>query len=99
MLYNLLYPLADSFGPFNLFRYLTFRTGGAVLTALLVIFIFGPAAIRWLRSKQGNGRSCCERCSPMPRPLHSQEEVQKTCQTKQRRMMCQQQIAEQSQSR
>ena len=56
MLYNLLYPLADSFGPFNLFRYLTFRTGGAVLTALLVIFIFGPAAIRWLRSKQGNGQ-------------------------------------------
>ncbi len=56
MLYNLLYPLADSFGPFNLFRYLTFRTGGAVLTALLVIFVFGPAAIRWLRSKQRNGQ-------------------------------------------
>ena len=56
MLYNLLYPLADSFGPFNLFRYLTFRTGGAVLTALMVIFAFGPAAIRWLRSKQRTGQ-------------------------------------------
>ena len=34
MLFNLLYPLADQFGLFNLFRYITFRTGGAVLTAL-----------------------------------------------------------------
>lgn len=33
MLYNLLFPLADVFSPFNLFRYLTFRTGGAVITA------------------------------------------------------------------
>ncbi len=40
MLYTYLYPLAEDFGPFNLFRYLTFRTGGAVLTALLISFIF-----------------------------------------------------------
>ena len=56
MLFNLFAPLADDFGPLNLFRYLTFRTGGAVLTALLVSFIFGPLVIRWLRAKQGNGQ-------------------------------------------
>ena len=56
MLFNFLVPLADDFGPFNLFRYLTFRTGGAVLTALVVSFICGPAVIRWLRAKQGNGQ-------------------------------------------
>ena len=42
MLYLLLVPLVDEFGPFNLFRYLTFRTGGAVLTALIVAFVAGP---------------------------------------------------------
>ena len=36
MLYNLLFPLADDFTLFNLFRYLTFRTGGAVMTALTI---------------------------------------------------------------
>ncbi|TVQ29379.1 MAG: phospho-N-acetylmuramoyl-pentapeptide-transferase [Geminicoccaceae bacterium] len=56
MLYHLLVPLAADFGPFNVFRYLTFRTGGAIMTALLVSFVFGPAIIRWLRSKQGKGQ-------------------------------------------
>ena len=56
MLFNLFAPLADEFGALNVFRYLTFRTGGAVLTALLVSFIFGPMVIRWLRAKQGNGQ-------------------------------------------
>jgi phospho-N-acetylmuramoyl-pentapeptide-transferase len=56
MLYNLLYPLADQFGPFNLFKYLTFRTGGAVMTSLLFSFAIGPAMIRWLRRKQGHGQ-------------------------------------------
>ena len=56
MFFNVLFPLADEIGVFNLFRYLTFRTGGAVLTALLVSFIFGPAVIRWLRSHQGSGQ-------------------------------------------
>ena len=55
MLY-LLSQFAEQFGPFNLFRYLTFRTGGAVLTALVVAFIFGPVLIRWLKSKQTNGQ-------------------------------------------
>ena len=56
MLYNLLAPLASDFGPLNLFRYITFRTGGAVMTALLVCFISGPAVIRWLKAKQREGQ-------------------------------------------
>ena len=56
MLYNLLYPLADDFQVFNLFKYLTFRTGGAVLTALIVAFLVGPGLIRWLRKWQKQGQ-------------------------------------------
>lgn len=56
MLYNLLYPLADEFQIFNLFRYITFRTGGAVMTALIISFVIGPRVIRWLKSKQGEGQ-------------------------------------------
>src|SRR5215469_857124 len=56
MLYPLLYPLADQFQVFNLFRYITFRSGGAVVTALLISFIIGPHLILWLRRKQPNGQ-------------------------------------------
>ena len=56
MLFNLLVPLADEYLVFNLFRYLTFRTGGAIMTALLVSFIFGPAVINWLKNAQ-NGNT------------------------------------------
>ena len=56
MLYQLLAPYAQDFIFFNLFRYITFRTGGALLTSLLICFAFGPALIRWLRSKQGEGQ-------------------------------------------
>ena len=56
MLYSLLYPLADHFTGFNVFRYLTFRTGGAVMTALLVSFWIGPGLIRWLKRKQREGQ-------------------------------------------
>ena len=54
MLYNLLYPLADQFIVFNLFKYLTFRTGGAMLTAMIICFATGPSFIRWLRSKKAS---------------------------------------------
>ena len=47
MLYFLLLPLAGHVHAFNLFRYITFRAGGAIMTALLIAFIFGPAMIRW----------------------------------------------------
>ncbi len=56
MLYNLLAPFAEDFILFNLFRYLTFRTGGAVMTALLISFLIGPAMIRWLKRKQKEGQ-------------------------------------------
>jgi len=56
MLYNLLFPLADEYAVFNLFRYLTFRSGGALMTALLISFIFGPSVINWLKSKQHRGQ-------------------------------------------
>jgi phospho-N-acetylmuramoyl-pentapeptide-transferase len=56
MLYNFLFPLADDINVFNLFQYLTFRTGGAVMTALLISFVLGGPLIRWLRSVQGDGQ-------------------------------------------
>jgi phospho-N-acetylmuramoyl-pentapeptide-transferase len=56
MLYHLLFPLADDFIIFNLFRYITFRTGGAILTASVISFVFFPTLIRWLKSKQGEGQ-------------------------------------------
>ena len=55
MLY-LLSDLSTQFNVLNVFRYLTFRAGGAVVTALMVAFVFGPAIIRWLRSKQKFGQ-------------------------------------------
>ncbi|CCQ72807.1 phospho-N-acetylmuramoyl-pentapeptide transferase [Magnetospira sp. QH-2] len=56
MLYNLLYPLAEHLPILNLFKYLTFRAGGAVLTALLVSFLLGPTIIRMLRNRQSSGQ-------------------------------------------
>src|SRR5690606_24118018 len=56
VLYNLLAPLADEFSAFNLFRYLTFRSGGAVVTALFISFALGPSIIRWLKSRQPHGQ-------------------------------------------
>ena len=49
MLYELLYSLRNSFSPFNVFRYITFRTTLAVFTALIITFIIAPAVIRWLK--------------------------------------------------
>ncbi|MBT6306550.1 MAG: phospho-N-acetylmuramoyl-pentapeptide-transferase [Rhodospirillaceae bacterium] len=56
MLYNYLVPLSEDFQIFNLFRYLTFRAGGAILTSLIISFIIGPKMIYWLRCKQGEGQ-------------------------------------------
>lgn len=49
MLYHLLVPLAEYHIVFNLFRFQTFRAAGAVVTAFLVAFYFGPSIIGWLR--------------------------------------------------
>jgi phospho-N-acetylmuramoyl-pentapeptide-transferase len=50
MLYHLLYPLASDISAFNVFRYITFRTGAATLTALFLSFMLGPPLIRKLAS-------------------------------------------------
>ena len=55
MLFHLA-PFAHDFILFNLFRYITFRTGCAMATSLLICFAFGPAIIRWLKRKQGEGQ-------------------------------------------
>jgi phospho-N-acetylmuramoyl-pentapeptide-transferase len=47
---------SDQISAFNVFRYITFRTGGAIFTALLFVMMFGPAIIDLLRVKQGKGQ-------------------------------------------
>ena len=49
MLYHLLFPLSDAWSALNVFRYITFRTAGAVVTALLLSLLLGPWFIRTLR--------------------------------------------------
>lgn len=56
MLYNLLAPLAEDFTIFNLFRYLTFRSGGALITAFLIALFLGPQLIAWLKGRHPNGQ-------------------------------------------
>jgi len=48
--------LGDSLAAFNVFRYITFRTAGAVMTALFFVFLFGPGMIAALRIRQGKGQ-------------------------------------------
>ena len=48
--------LSDKLSVLNVFRYITFRTGGAVITALIFVFLFGPAIIGRLRLLQGKGQ-------------------------------------------
>ena len=49
MLYNLLYPLSQDISVFNVFRYITFRSVWALLTALIISILIGPRFIRWLQ--------------------------------------------------
>jgi phospho-N-acetylmuramoyl-pentapeptide-transferase len=52
MLYSLLYPLSETWIGFNVFRYITFRTGLAIATAFFLILVFGPWVITRLRGLQ-----------------------------------------------
>ncbi len=52
MLYYLLYPLKTVFGGFNVFRYITFRTIFAILTALIISMVVGSWFINKLRELQ-----------------------------------------------
>jgi phospho-N-acetylmuramoyl-pentapeptide-transferase len=56
MLHYWLYSLSSAFPPFNIFKYITFRTGGAILTSLLISFIFGQKIINWLKKRQKEGQ-------------------------------------------
>lgn len=55
MLYELV-NFSEQIGPLNVFKYITFRTGGAIFTALLFVMLFGPGIIDLLRVKQGKGQ-------------------------------------------
>ncbi|HUX78408.1 MAG TPA: phospho-N-acetylmuramoyl-pentapeptide-transferase [Alphaproteobacteria bacterium] len=56
MFYYLYTVLGQESVLFNLFRYITFRTAGALLTSLLISFLCGPMLIRWLKSRQRHGQ-------------------------------------------
>ncbi|MGF9563924.1 phospho-N-acetylmuramoyl-pentapeptide-transferase [Neorhizobium sp. JUb45] len=48
--------LANHVQFFNLFRYITFRTGAAAFTSAFIVFMFGPSIIASLRVRQGRGQ-------------------------------------------
>ncbi len=50
MLYHIFYSLSEVFSPFNVFQYITFRAGAAVLTSLVICLFAGPYVIRKLRA-------------------------------------------------
>ncbi|MFL5044190.1 MAG: phospho-N-acetylmuramoyl-pentapeptide-transferase [Xanthobacteraceae bacterium] len=55
MLYWLI-EFSDKISALNVFRYLTVRTGGAMITALVFVFLCGPWIIDHLRLRQGKGQ-------------------------------------------
>ncbi|MEF3255195.1 MAG: phospho-N-acetylmuramoyl-pentapeptide-transferase [Deferribacterales bacterium] len=52
MLYNLLYPLSEYFTIFNVFKYITFRTAYAIITALIISLFLTPVLIQILKKLQ-----------------------------------------------
>lgn len=52
MLFLLLFPLHQKYGFLNVFKYITFRTFGAAITAVLLCMLIGPSYIRFLQRKQ-----------------------------------------------
>jgi phospho-N-acetylmuramoyl-pentapeptide-transferase len=56
MLYNFLEPFFSDNSFFNLFRYISFRCAGAFFTALIILLIIGPRAIKYFKSLQGEGQ-------------------------------------------
>ncbi len=52
MLYHLLVPHAESSGLFNLFRYISFRTAWAMITALAICYVLYPYFIEWMKRKR-----------------------------------------------
>lgn len=56
MFFYLYQELSSDISVFNLFRYITFRTGAALITSAMVVFLFGPRIIASLRVRQGKGQ-------------------------------------------
>ena len=56
MLPDLLLPFAEDYKILNLFRYITFRSGGAFMTALLISLCCGERFIAWLKTHQAQGQ-------------------------------------------
>jgi phospho-N-acetylmuramoyl-pentapeptide-transferase len=56
MLYHLMVGLSQEVSALNVFRYITFRTGGAIMTSLFFVLFFGQTLIATLRLKQGKGQ-------------------------------------------
>ena len=56
MLHYLASAFGDTIPVVNVFRYITFRTGGALITSMLIVFLFGPRIIRSLRGRQKKGQ-------------------------------------------
>jgi phospho-N-acetylmuramoyl-pentapeptide-transferase len=52
MLYHLLYPLTDHISGLNVFRYITFRSAGAMATAIIICLLLGPYFINQLKKRQ-----------------------------------------------
>ena len=56
MFYYFLVPLIENYSFLNLFKYITFRAGGSLFTALIISFVFGPFLIRKLKKLQKKGQ-------------------------------------------
>ncbi len=56
MFFYLFQEFSSDISVFNLFRYITFRTGAALITSAFIVFLFGPAIISALRVRQGRGQ-------------------------------------------
>ena len=60
MLYYLSLLFINDFSYLNVFKYLTFRSGGALLTSLIFSFLFAPFIIRWLKKNQRHRKTIRE---------------------------------------
>src|SRR5262249_47349731 len=56
----------DKVSFFNVFRYITFRTGGFLFSGLVFVFLFGGPVLYLLRIKQGKSQPICSDCPPSP---------------------------------
>ena len=56
MLYFILTSFIEDYNFLNIIRYLSFRSGLALITSLLIVFVFAPNIIGWLKSNQKDGQ-------------------------------------------